>query len=83
MGNDFSEPKAKETSYCRIERKFMREWASLLENLAVMNATKTELRLYTLASIIAVDTILNSVRNYACELCYMRFLRTNTHSHAS
>ena len=31
-----------------------------LEKLVAMNATKTELRLYTLAIIIAVDTILSS-----------------------
>ena len=45
--------------------KFMCELASnarevCLERLVAMNAMKTELRLYTLAIIIAVDTILSS-----------------------
>ena len=34
--------------------------AVCLEKLMAMNTTKTELRLYTLAIIIAVDTILSS-----------------------
>ena len=34
--------------------------AVCLEKLVAVNATKTELRLYTLAIIIAVDTILGS-----------------------
>ena len=46
-----------------IERKFMHESArnsSFLEKLVAMNVTKTELRQYTLAIMIAVDTILSS-----------------------
>ena len=44
----------------RIERKFMRESASLLEKLVAVNATKTELRQYTLVIIIAADATLSS-----------------------
>ena len=60
MENDSSEPEAKEASWNRkIHVPASRPVKAVcLEKLVAMNATKTELRLYTLAIIIAVDTTL-------------------------
>ena len=52
MGSDSSEPEAS-SNLIRAVGKYVGE-------LAAMNATKTELRQYNLATIIAVDTICSS-----------------------
>ena len=55
MGSDSIEPEAREAS--TNKRNLCSQPVRLLEKLATMNATKTELRQYNLAMIIIVDAI--------------------------